>query len=60
MLGGFFFHSFRKSLAFHGERFQCMIYTLVLVKLVPSLGTVRAAKEEICRGLFTLLGDAGY
>lgn len=37
-----------------------MIYTLVPVKLVPSLGPDRAAKEEICRGLFTLLVDAGY
>lgn len=39
------FHSLKKSLSFHGKRFHWMIYTLVLVKLMPSLAPERAEKE---------------
>lgn len=55
------FHPFRKSWSFHGERFQWLIYTPMLIQWVPSLAPDRAAKElRFFRGLSTSPGDTEY
>lgn len=39
-------HSFRKSLSSHGERFHCVIYALVLLKLLARLTPDRTVEEQ--------------